>query len=175
MKIEDHRQLLDPLTSSGFIGECFHEEAEFQDHVVGSAFLELVTFLGCSPNISLAPQDDTGQGFCFIRLHKFNVLPRLFSGSNSVAPHCKRCHQKRNEWFEILETRNEAGLCTQCTRMDLVDLLTWRKRAALTQLAIEVMNIYPHEAVPSPILIGQLEKYSGVRWGHAYLQEDRNA
>jgi len=38
-----------------------------QCYFVGDSFLELIAFLGCSPNITLTPQDNTDK-FCFIRL-----------------------------------------------------------------------------------------------------------
>jgi hypothetical protein len=175
IQVDSDKILQQSLLANGFIGECFERHESFRDYFVGSAFLDLVTFLGCSPSIALHPDEDAGQGFCFIRMHALDQIPKLYSGSNTLAPLCKRCNQKRQDWFEGLQLPGEDGLCSDCSRMDLVDLLAWRKRGALTRLAIEIMNIYPHEAVPSPALITQLEKDTAIKWGHAYLQAQSNA
>jgi hypothetical protein len=46
----------------------------------------------------------------------------------------------------------------------------WRRQGALSRWVIEILNIYPREAVPSAILLTALENASGVEWRYAYLQ-----
>ena len=41
----------------GFIGSQCHENETDSDYLTGDRFLDLVSFLGCSPNIALSPED----------------------------------------------------------------------------------------------------------------------
>jgi len=153
--------LPEPLEDIGFIGDDCHEADN--DYLPGDRFLNLLTFLGCSPDIALTPQD--GENYCFIRLHKVSPEPRLYQGSNTKPPHCRFCRQAKKDW----QACEQPDYCEQCGLHERAENLLWRRQGALSRWVIEVMNVYPHEAVPSAQLLTLLGTVSGVEWGYAYL------
>lgn len=158
------------LTASGFISSMLGEDiqTEFQDFYTGDRFIDYLTFLGCSPAIALSPED--GESFCFIRLTQPAAQDVLYYGNNTRAPHCRRCKQAKENWQEI--ERNKDDFCHQCGADEWHKNLVWRRTGALSRLTVEVMHIYPHEAVPSPLLLDILKQASEVEWAYAYLQKD---
>ena len=157
------QELAAPLTELGFIGGvCIGGSLDF---CTGPSFTNLVTFLGCSPDIALSPED--GDQYCFIRLHDLTDDYRFYHGSNTAAPHCPDCRMSRDDWQDCAQQQ----YCDQCELADRAAKLRWRRRGALSRLVIEVMNIYPHEAVPASQLLTFLGDVTGVEWGYAYLQE----
>jgi hypothetical protein len=156
--------LLDPLRDIGLIANACTERAG--DYLPGEAFVNLVSFLGCSPDIALTPDD--GEHYCFIRLHDSTLSPHLYQGINTRAPRCSHCQQAMADWLEC----EKQDYCDRCSLADRISGWQWRRQGALSCWVIELMNIYPHEAVPSSQLLTFLETASGVEWGYAYLQAD---
>jgi len=138
---DELRLLPEPLADIGFIASSCHESDN--DYLPGDRFMNLLTFLGCSPDIALTPQD--GENYCFIRLHKTTPEPRLYQGSNTKPPHCRRCRQAKKDW----QACEQQDYCAQC------------------HLAERVENL-----VPSSQLLDLLSAISGVEWGYAYLHRD---
>jgi len=153
--------LVEMLIDISFIGDRCHERNS--DYLTGDRFMELVTFLGCSPSIALSPED--GDNYCFIRVREAVKSPALYAGKNTPAPYCRYCQQEKSDW----QSCEQEDYCEQCNLMERLDNWRWRKHGALSRWVIEIMNIYPHEAVPSPILLDRIGDVSGVPWGYAYL------
>ncbi|MCW8962711.1 MAG: hypothetical protein OQL16_02865 [Gammaproteobacteria bacterium] len=156
--------LLKPLSDIGLIGEACHDGVG--DHLPGDGFMNLLTFLGCSPDIALTPED--GENYCFIRLHEVSPEPRLYRGRNTKPPHCRKCKQLREDW----QACEQPDYCGQCSLIERMENLVWRKQGAMSCWVIQVMNVYPHEAVPSPQLMETLRAVSNVEWGYAYLHRN---
>jgi hypothetical protein len=104
--------------------------------------------------------------YCYVHISKPDTLPRLYSGINTVPPRCSECGEIKNNWQQC----GRGDFCETCSLEDRQTLLSWRRRGALSRWVIEVMHIYPHEAVPSSLLLMSLENVTGVEWGYAYLQ-----
>ena len=149
------------LIDIDFIGDPCHGSGD--DYLTGDRFTDHVTFLGCSPSIALSPQD--GDNYCFIRIHEAGNVPVLYAGKNASAPYCPQCQQTKNDW-QVCE---QEDFCEQCNLIERAESWRWRKQGALSHWVIEIMNIYPHEAVPSPWLLDQIKAVSGVPWSYAYL------
>jgi len=161
LSIDKSNTLIEPLSKLGFLGDAI--PAAKADYYVGAAFTDLITFLGCSPEIVLSPQD--GENYCFIHLHEFTARPVIYQGKNTRPPFCKQCKQDQVVW----QNAEKKNYCDQCTLDDRATNWVWKKTGVLSRLAISVFNIYPHEAVPSAQLLNSLSDISGVAWGHAYI------
>lgn len=164
----DYR-VIDVLEKLQFTGERFSSEEAHSSNVnfyVGERFIDHITFLGCSPAIALSPED--GEQFCFVCVNELSDKPRLYYGSNTPAPHCRQCKETREDWKLMLDDGDT--FCTRCNMQERQQSLVWRKMAAISRLAIEIMHVYPHEAVPSPHLLEELAKVTNVEWAYAYLQ-----
>ena len=162
MKSDSPLVLVNALVTAGLVGDCI--DGQSQDYIPGGQFTDLVTFLGCSPNIALSPAE--GAHHCFVRIPAPLSKPRLHAGANTCAPKCSRCSLVREDWGNC----EHGDFCTQCTVEERQQNLAWRRRGLLSCWVISLVNIYPHEAVPSSQLLTLLGDVSGVEWGYAYLQ-----
>ena len=152
------------LREAGFIGDnCHGSTTEF---FTGERFMDLMTFLGCSPNIALSPED--GSPYCFIRLLQATAEAALYSAKSTVPPHCPQCRQSQRNWRDC----EQADYCTQCNLSERAAGFRWRKQGALSHWVVQVLNIYPHEAVPSAGLLQKMQHVSAAEWGYAYLQRN---
>ena len=151
------------MASTGLTGRRIGQSSfEF---LPGDRFLDHISFLGCSPNIALSPEE--GEHYCYIRLHEPQSRPVLLSAGNTQPPRCRSCQRTLDEWWQC----TAPDFCSQCSLEERQDSLNWRRRGAISRCRIEIMNVYPHEAVPSPNLLLFLKDASGVEWRYAYLQD----
>jgi hypothetical protein len=132
----------------------------------GQRFLNLIMFLGCSPRVSLAPQQDgEGQPVCRLLLRRYSDVQCLSSlhRPDVRCPHCKIA-AKVNEDI----AHNTQYLCAGCGVSVPVSDLDWRRAAGFGRFFLEVTGIFPHEAVPSDKLLDTLRRYAGVPWRYFY-------
>ena len=134
------------------------------DYFAGERFLDHVSFLGCSPNIAFSA--DESDQYCYVHFNDAKATPRIHSGMNTAPPKCSECGQVQNNWKQCVQV----DYCGRCTLEDRQTLFKWRRKGALSRWVIEVMNIYPHEAIPSSLLLMSLAEVTGVEWHYAYLQ-----
>ena len=124
----------------------------------GDDFLSLLTFMGCSPNIELKPQND--KPYCYIELES-QKQARFVSGKNTQYPPCPNCKAKLN-----------AQVCSNCNeKMDVIKT-NWRKSAFIASSWICIGNIYALEAIPSDFLLNALEAETCMKWKPAYIRQE---
>ncbi len=155
------------LQSSGFISQL---EIENNTYLPGKDFLNLLTFLGCSPNINLAPED--GDKFCTIRLSEVEDNARCLGYTNTIQPKCPHCKKKIKNWQDNSDWQNASSLlnCDSCGKQSNMYSLKWRQEAGYGRYAIAINHIYPHEAVPSESLLSRLRDTTGFDWQYFYSQ-----
>ena len=134
----------------------------------GDNFLQLISFLGCSPYIQLAPPANGGVDFCHITLFGPLGSPQLLHGKNTRPPRCPSCKAPIANWREGLET--ESLSCARCNLTSPLSTMEWRNNAGLGRFFIVIQNIFPGEAVPVDALMNQLRGISGGEWGYFYIQ-----
>ena len=150
---------------------------------VGEHFLQLVTFLGCSPAIELDPPADPQElerasaagRFCHIFIDSGDQL--RFRGDNQTqAPRCPVCRSPEPEWKSGLLSW-QAGkhgpdwTCRACGYSGRLSDLVFRKTAGFSRTFLEIRGIYPAEAVPGPALLDTLATLTGNAWTSIYLRE----
>ncbi len=145
------------LEHIGFMGEA-RQPGEF---LTGAEYLNLVTYLGCSPQISLGEAEVATR----IYLHEPDATPRLNAGANLKPPRCKTCRQT----IELAEARLQLQTCPHCRQPLKPD---WRRSAAFGRVFIEISNVYESEAVPGEALLECLHAATGVTWDYCYIRRD---
>lgn len=145
------------LEQTGFIGEA-RQPGEF---LVGTEYLSLVTYLGCSPQISLGEAEIATR----IYLREPDAAPRLNAGANLKPPRCKTCRQT----IPLAVARLQLQTCPHCSRPLKLD---WRRSAAFGRVFIEISNVYESEAIPSEALLECLHEATGVTWDYYYIRRD---
>lgn len=175
-------QLAGELQAIGLIGEPV-ALADEVFYPTGDNFLQLISFLGCSPMIELDPPADRATllaasaagKFCHLFLTCTQSLT-FRADSQCPPPRCPDCRQPVAEWHTAIETwrGNRAQCDWTCARCGFTGKLTgllFRKTAAFGRTFIEIRGIHPSEAVPTDILLERLQRLVGGPWKTIYLRE----
>jgi len=158
---QNARHLVDGLRQLGLLGEPL-DAPESGAYRVGSEFLKLVVFLGCSPYVVLDPGDsDEGQAACSIRLAEYPAVVFLASHPLPRA-RCPCCRAPS----ELTSTAvyDAPSRCASCGEQTALHELDWRQGAGYGSFFVAIDGIHPQEAIPSERLLGELEKFSGCAW-----------
>jgi Zn ribbon nucleic-acid-binding protein len=150
----------------------------------GDQFLQLVTFLGCSPAIELEPPADPDEcaracasgSLCHIRFWPAQDRIRFRADSRLPAPRCPQCRKVENRWPELIErwradARATQWECRECGYHGRLFDLNFRQRGAFGHSFIDIRGIHPAEAVPGETLLTTLGELSGCDWRYMYLQD----
>lgn len=168
----DSGGLIDALHAIGFIADTFSFEGELHWRP-GERFLELITFLGCSPVVSLGEPGLTGDEFCHIQFDGPLAQAQFIGGENTKPPRCPGCGYRTVEWESLrdhwLATPDEPWRCPLCGRTYRIPELNWRQCAGFGRYFIRVWGIFEGEAVPSEELMQHLRSHGG-EWRHFYYR-----
>ena len=167
--LPDHKSLKHLLQSIQLIDGLFNGET---DYLAGERFLDLIAFMGCSPDISLEPGDN-GRQFCFIRLITGTDSIEYHGGDHTHAPRCPQCGSPVDDWkSKILTWQQHAATepwsCDSCRYAAQPWAYRWRKSAGFGRCFIEINNIYPREAMPQQQLLDTLHSHYQVNWHYFY-------
>ena len=160
------------LADAGFIGMALADNDAA--YVVGERFLQLITFAGCSVQLELAPTT-CGDPFCHIRFAGPFDQPRLLRGRNTRPPRCAICRAPLKDWMQRLQAHNGAHSprlrCDACGAGHPPWEWDWKENAGYGRLFVQVEEIFPGEATPTPELISILRKITDTGWRHFYVQD----
>lgn len=170
------------LREIGFIGTPV-AVADGEFHPTGERFLQLVSFLGCSPAIELEPPADPAMledarergAFCHVYLVSTPSLT-FRADARTTPPRCPACGRADPDWHaRIAAWRDDpaalAWTCPACGHHGQLTDLRFRKSAGFARTWVEIRGIHPAEAVPDPALLARLEDLAGCAWQYCYLQE----
>ncbi len=127
-------------------------------YATGDKFVSLLTFMGCSPDIELEPQEDSP--YCYIEVETASKAV-FISGKNikkAKCPHCK-------------VDLKQPMTCPNCQETLKPETLNWRKTAFFASTWIAIGNIYELEAIPNDHFLDMLENQTGVKWKPAYIRQ----
>lgn len=167
--IVEPKALVTALTDIGLLGGARASD-DTGSYYAGEHFLELLTFLGCSPVIALSP--DEGARYCYIDIETY-AAPQFIYGSQPFQPRCKHCRSPIADWLAQYTGQaeaNEANIhCARCGEDSSLHELNWKHSAGVGRQLIIIHNIYLHEAVPGDKLLQTLETLSpGSAWEYFY-------
>ena len=132
----------------------------------GADYLNLVTYLGCSPQIALG---ETGEATVIRLIGPFDA-PQFRSSSNLKRPRCPQCrHVLMNKGDPVLKPDDEV-FCDRCGASSPVLALDWRRSAAYGRFFIDISNVFESEALPSEKLLEKLRLSTWQTWDFFYAQ-----
>ncbi|MGD2056070.1 MAG: hypothetical protein PVJ15_04615 [Gammaproteobacteria bacterium] len=150
----------------------------------GERFLQLITFLGCSPAIELElPQDATERAracetgrVCHLRLSQSHEGIRFRADDRIPAPRCPQCRQPEQRWRVLIgywqSAREQTRWhCRECGYHGRLFDLNFRKGGGFGHTFIEIWGIHPAEAVPGEALLTALRQLGGCDWSTLYIRE----
>lgn len=163
---DDVEQLLQPLIDLGFIDP---QTDDFHHYLAGKEFINLLSFLGCSPDIRLNP--DEGDNYCSVSICETHAAPVLLGYTSTARPRCPDCKHKVNDWKQHFHEWKKADAiysCCECQKKTAVAKLKWRQEAGYGRFSIAVNHIHTHEAVPAEKLLNTLKQISLTDWAYFY-------
>lgn len=150
----------------------------------GEHFLQLVSFLGCSPAIELEPPLDPEEcahacasgRLCHVRIPAPDQRIRFRGDTRLPTPRCPHCRKAEEHWPELLarwRLAPQAGdwECRICGYQGRLFDLNFRQRGAFGRCFVDIWGIHPAEAVPDESLLSSLAGLSGGAWKYLYLQD----
>jgi len=175
--------LVERLQSIGLIGEPVRLTTE-TIYPVGEHFLQLITFLGCSPMIELelpADADSLEAGskdgrFCHAAIADSRGELQFRADAHKTEPRCPQCRKPDPHWRERLNAWKEDPQhlhwsCASCGYTGELTDLNFRKSAGFGRNFIEIRGIYPSEAIPGEVLLASLQTLTGCSWNTLYIKE----
>ena len=167
----ERSRLTAALSAAGFVGAPLPGQANA--FAVGDEFLQLITFVGCSVRIELSP--DADGPFCHVRLTGAFRHPRFLSGHNTRAPRCHNCRTPLQSWREHQAQwssgRTDDIPCPTCGEPRPPWAYDWKDQAGFGRVFIQVEEVFPGEAAPTPGFGELLAHISGSAWQHFYTQD----
>jgi len=138
-------------------------------YLAGERFLELISFMGCSPHVELEPRPDGGDQFCHLALIGPLAQPMLMTGPYTAPPRCPACRGRLEGWQETVTIAGGQLSCGRCGERFPASRLSWRRSGGFARIAVEIRNIFPNEAVPVPELMKRLARDTGEDWTYFYV------
>ena len=171
---EDIPGMVRQLQQIGLIDEALAGSKD--RYLLGTQFMQLVTFMGCSPFIRLQP-GEAGEPFCHLIMDGPSVAPRLLAGKNTRPPRCASCRKRLDDWQASFEQRSSAlalrqATCPHCGHQQDPATFDFRQTAGCGRFFLLLENIFPQEAVPSPTLLNTLADATGSTPWHFFYQQD---
>lgn len=157
--------LINSLSTTGLVGEVIAK----LDWKAGENFLQLLTFMGCSPHIRFEPLSAHDQDYCHVSL-QLHEQPVLAFSANSRPPRCRSCGKPVVAAWNDFEVSGHSWRCNHCEMLhSSVMQLRWRNDAGFARNFIEIHGIFPGEAQPVPSFMKQLETETATPWRYFYL------
>ena len=165
----DDKRLDQFLQLIEFSGKALQKPMQF---LPGNRFLDLVAFMGCSPDVNLEPGDDE-RPFCAIHVHDQAEAVEFHCGEHTHSPRCPKCRSAVKNWRDSMHRWIEGGAaglweCSACHWQAAPWDFNWRKSAGFGRCFIEISNIFPKEALPQTHLLDTLQAYYGIKWLYFY-------
>ena len=159
------------LTTSKFLGNAYLVDAQ-QRYYIGDKFLQMLTFMGCSPHIEIEPREPGSIDFCHIVFSEISENVLFRHHERDVFARCPECGRRDSNWLEYISVWTEKPdadyVCPSCASMISPYAIRWKNSAGFARLFIDILSVYPHEAVPTEQLLSLLKKATGQDWVYFY-------
>ncbi len=156
--------VIESLQQVGLIGQSLDNGQN--SFLAGENFLQLITFMGCSPDVCLTPHSHAERDFCHLTILGPLPEPQLIWDNNCRPPRCPECKKPLSNWKQGVN--NTSINCNICGTESALGDLNWGRGAGFSHIFIEIHNVFPGEAVPVDALFTQLQRDTGVSWRYFY-------
>ncbi|MBF0217970.1 MAG: hypothetical protein HQL49_00360 [Gammaproteobacteria bacterium] len=164
-------EIITTLQAIDFIGEPYPDRIGI-DYQPGTALMQHLTFLGCSPALALGAPGINGDAYCHIELLGPLATPRFIFGENLKPIACPHCRERLSATLIKNSVDNLATLtCPHCQQRAPAATINWRKSAGCSRLFIKVWGIFDSEAIPNDSLLTPLGQLTdNIAWSYFYYR-----
>jgi hypothetical protein len=169
--VPDKKLLIDGLLTAGLIGAPSEHDANV--YHPGSRFMTLLTFLGCSPNVSMAEDSshDDDPNRYYVELAGPTQDISVLQDDRKFFPRCPQCGQTSSQWHSPLLSAESLHKCEKCGMQAKAHEWDWRRHLGFGRVWINIWGVHDGEAVPGEGFIDLLEKLTGFVWNYAYCRK----
>jgi len=167
--ILDIENLTAYLLDIGLLGEVFQCNAE-QRYRLGERFYQLLSFMGCAPALKLEPDSPADVKFCHIRFTK-SPQSEFYCLRPDVKARCPHCHKAGSTAQQIRQscfTGRQDWVCPHCRTAIKAEAINWKHEAGISSFLIELIDVHPHEVVPTDSFLKGLATLTGHHWQYFY-------
>jgi len=164
--IEDKTALLRELVDIGLIDKTI--PGEKSAWYAGEQFVSLISFLGCSPYVRFAPDEECSR-FTYISWQTLDSEPALHAGENLKPPRCPECKTAAESRLANDYQLDKELTCSQCLQSFPLQQWSWRQSACYAKETIWIWEVFEGEAVPGDVVMKVLEKQTNTRWSYCYI------
>lgn len=163
------QRLQQHLSELGLLGETFDMQGE-QYYKLGERFYQLLSFMGCAPALKLEPDGPEDEKFCHFRFIQppHLVFRSLRAGVKARCPHCRKAGTTADEIRQGYFLQQQDWFCPHCQMPSPVQDINWNHEAGMGQFFLELVDVYPHEVIPTDSLLKELETVTGQGWQYFY-------
>lgn len=167
--LPDSHALQQGLLALGLLGESIRIDGE-QRFKLGERFYQLLSFMGCAPALKLEADDPFDEKFCHFRFVEYPQTTFRFLRPEVKArcPHCRKPGDSASYIQELINKQLPDVPCPHCQQAIAINELNWKHEAGLGRYFIELIDVHPHEVVPTDGLLKQLQSVSGQQWDYFY-------
>jgi hypothetical protein len=166
LPLSEPGSLIKSLRDIKLIGEPLDIDNEV--FLTGDNFLHLISFVGCSTNVCLAPKPDNNGDFCHIAIQGPYSRPKLSWDSSCRPPNCPSCKKPITSWQQQIDLGKLR--CPQCKTESQLDEFAWGRQAGYGHIFIQIHNIFPGEARPQHSLLEKLNRITGTEWSYFFTE-----
>jgi hypothetical protein len=166
-----HAEFIAMLEREGVLGQPIGHDKQDR-FLIGEAFLQLFSFMGCAPSIEFTPKDPhklDWHEFVFIQLSPVQAQPRWLVDRDNAKPACPHCQRRTREWTQHYLVSDALLQCPHCQHSEPVCQWRWFDAGACARQFVSIVNVYPKESLPTDTLLSQLQQDTGVAWQFFYL------
>lgn len=164
---------LDAERIPGLISGAIPNSEAAPSYAPGPDFLFLIAFTGCA--VSIKPISPEGPTYAQIRFPPPLSRPGLHQGRNTRPPRCPACRARLLDWSVMRDVSSRLALasvpCPDCGVSTPPWRWDWKQQGGFARRVIEVEEVFPGEAVPSPALLDRLREAGGCAWRFFYIQD----
>jgi len=164
-------EIIQSLQATAFLGEAYPVDKK-KRYYIGDKFLQMITFMGCSPHIEIEPRESGALDFCHIVFSDIPSKVLFRHHERDVYARCPECGRRDSNWPEFIDAWSEQPakdyLCPNCESRMSPYAIGWRNSAGFARLFIDILSVHPHEAVPTEQLLLLLKKITGQDWVYFY-------
>lgn len=165
----DVSALIKELTTAGFVeGESRHRQGAYMP---GHRFMSLITFLGCSPKVSMGDDIANESNRYYIEVPAPTEAITVIRDAREISARCPGCGSRQSLSGSV--SVEVAMVCSQCGFSAPPYEWNWRHRVGFGRVWINVWGVHEGEAVPGEELLQRLEKLTGFAWNYAWCHEKR--